>query len=161
MADLALDHLVFVAEKSALEKFRDAGFSVISGGKHDDGITANYLIGLDDGIYLELLYFVQEDKDHFWWPRSSGWAGYCLLPQPNGSEAFVSHVEKVPNAPDYDKYTPPRPFQRKTDEGTVLNMKVTFPKETARNRGRMPFLCEDITSRADRVRLLIAVVLRK
>lgn len=54
---MRLDHLVISVSnlQNAMRDFREAGFRVVYGGKHADGITENALILFADGSYLELL----------------------------------------------------------------------------------------------------------
>ena len=61
---LPLDHVVVVVAslESVTRLFRDAGFTVTPGGRHDALRTENALIGFADGSYLELLA-TQEPSD--------------------------------------------------------------------------------------------------
>lgn len=111
-----LDHIVHLVPSGnlhdACEQFRKLGFSVESGGGmlqcmkecnklinshlvHADGLTQNALIILTDGVYIELIEFLdkplkehqrnealQQWKDrrsrHWWWGRKTGWIDWCL-----------------------------------------------------------------------------------
>jgi hypothetical protein len=54
---LTLDHVVIATPDltHATQVFADEGFTVRAGGTHANGATHNALIGLADGVYLELL----------------------------------------------------------------------------------------------------------
>lgn len=51
-----IDHAVIVVDNltASMEKFQDAGFNLVLGGKHADDFTWNALIPFKDGSYLEL-----------------------------------------------------------------------------------------------------------
>ena len=43
------------ADEKVYDTFSDVGFTCVKGGQHADGVTANVLITLTDGVYLELV----------------------------------------------------------------------------------------------------------
>ncbi len=54
---LTIDHVVIAVRdlEQATTDYQEAGFNVIPGGQHADGLTHNALIVFQDGTYLELL----------------------------------------------------------------------------------------------------------
>jgi hypothetical protein len=145
----ALDHIIFVTTLPQIQRFRDAGFQVIPGGTHADGITANALIVLQD-IYLELVYFVKPDSQHWWSDKRPGaWADFALIPlEKDGSTLFARDVVREDGSRVYRDLVE---GGRRTEEGVDLRWKVTFVDAPKSQRGRLPFLCEDVTPRSNRV----------
>ncbi|MGI8485471.1 MAG: VOC family protein [Thermomicrobiales bacterium] len=68
-----IDHIVIVVRNLAqvTEDYTRAGFTVIEGGEHKDGVTHNALVAFDDGAYFELIAFKNPDQEqaHKWWHR--------------------------------------------------------------------------------------------
>lgn len=64
----SLDHLIFHVEdlESAQTQWREYGLTVIEGGTHADGASANALIVLADGVYIELFAFLKSTPEHWW-----------------------------------------------------------------------------------------------
>ena len=96
-----LDHLVHLVPPGkldeAIKQFERLGFAVEHGGVHADGLTHNALIVLTDGVYIEIISFLDgpakgrsknetETKDewhkrrqaHWWWGKQVGWTDWCL-----------------------------------------------------------------------------------
>lgn len=97
-----LDHIVHLVSPGklpeAVAQFQHLGFSVERGGIHADGLTQNALIILTDGVYIELIEFLdkplkehaghgdgetlhewkQRRAQHWWWGRRVGWIDWCL-----------------------------------------------------------------------------------
>lgn len=92
-----LDHIIHLVSPGRLdesmEQFRLLGFSVERGGVHADGLTQNALIVLTDGVYVELIEFLdkplsgsketlnefrQRRSKHWWWGKQAGWIDWCL-----------------------------------------------------------------------------------
>jgi hypothetical protein len=140
-----LDHLIYLAPVGQLSKsiarFRTLGFNVIPGGTHADGLTANALVVLPSGVYLELIHFVKtpeetgppgsperKAREHHWWAHlEPGWIDWALLGRPG------KHAEQV--------YNEPQPGGRTREDGEKLEWNVTFPK-VKYPRGTVPFYCE-------------------
>src|SRR4028119_652971 len=84
---LMLDHVVILVNDlaQAVIEYQHQGFTVVPGGTHADGLTHNALIVLNDGVYLELIAFVDPDdlRDNIWgWrpfvSKSGGLIDYCV-----------------------------------------------------------------------------------
>ena len=150
---VVLDHLIYVAssQQAALDAFKAAGFKSIVGGKHADGITANVLVTLADGVYLEAVYFLKDRKtvEHWWKDKAQGWADWSISPGSQGSEAFVARVNEL--SLHDEGYANAQRGGRRTTEGKELEWKVAFNRQPAAARGRLPFSCEDVTPREWRV----------
>ena len=69
-----LDHIVIAVPElgAAREWFRDAGFTVTPGGRHDELPTENALIAFADGSYLELLASRDASAREEWRELASG-----------------------------------------------------------------------------------------
>ncbi|RXW21809.1 hypothetical protein EST38_g4039 [Candolleomyces aberdarensis] len=56
-----IDHIVHLTPPGTVEEvseeFRKLGFTVLRGGTHADGLTANALVVLKEGTYIELISF--------------------------------------------------------------------------------------------------------
>src|SRR5207237_364807 len=65
----AIDHLVVAVTDldGAVKTYGDLGFTVVPGGRHTEGATANALIGFRDTSYLELVGFTEPRPAHRWW----------------------------------------------------------------------------------------------
>lgn len=68
-----LDHIVIlVPHKTRLQlpSWLTDAFTVLTGGRHADGVTENKLILFQDGVYLELISFLpgkeEERTSHTW-----------------------------------------------------------------------------------------------
>ncbi|OBZ75973.1 putative ATP-dependent permease [Grifola frondosa] len=138
-----LDHIVHLTPPGTLDStaahFRALGFTVVPGGTHTDGLTANVLVVLGDGTYLELLAFTHAPEHyptgtpertkrdaHTWAPKRPGWIDFAFL----GNDGAPS-VAALINA-------------RAEAEGSGGG-------ESA--RGALPFFCGDLTPRTWRVPL--------
>ncbi|PWN26859.1 hypothetical protein BDZ90DRAFT_221208 [Jaminaea rosea] len=168
----ALDHLIHLispasALEEALQLYTSLGFVVQRGGTHADQLTTNCLITLADGVYLELIAFVDPEQGckvtgetkeafeerrnrHWWWNREMGWIDVCLLGGATDGRTQAINERAGPNGSI--SYQQPIEGARKTYEGNEIRWKVTFP--TAKpgvSRGAVPFWCEDVTPREQRV----------
>ncbi|MFC6010711.1 VOC family protein [Nocardia lasii] len=129
----SLDHLVLAAPD--LDATVDAvakalGVTPVAGGRHDGVGTRNYLLGLDERSYLEIIGIDTEAPtpvhprpfglDTLTEPRLAAW-----LAQVDGIEAAV----EAARAAGFDPGTP-RPMSRTTVEGQVLRWKLTAPFAT-------------------------------
>jgi hypothetical protein len=126
-------------------------FTLTPGGVHADGITSNTLILLADGVYIELISFIDSSKvsSHWWGPDAAylGWKDWCLTnsksPEENYEKVKETHAEPIRGG-------------RKRADGVDVAWAVTFPKGGNGGqdaRGRIPFFCHDVTPRNVRVPL--------
>lgn len=118
-----LDHIVHLVSPGKLgesvEQYKQLGFSVERGGVHADGLTQNALIILTDGVYIELIEFLekplkgytnenetlnewkQRRSKHWWWDRKVGWIDWCL--RGGKQDARVETINKVSNQIEADR----------------------------------------------------------
>lgn len=76
-----------------------ANTSVVPGGTHTGGETANALVVFSDGTYLELIHFVNpppSDTTHPWGKKKPGWIDYAFLG--TGSTAATDSIAQAINA---------------------------------------------------------------
>lgn len=134
-----LDHIVILLPVAATsdELLKEAepfkkNFTLSPGGFHTEKKTQNVLISLADGVYLELIAFTSTatKDDHPWRQRD---------PTRIIDFAFLGHPEHT------EAYQEGRPGGR----GECKRV-VTMPKMEW-GVGRIPFWCEDVTSRELRV----------
>jgi len=150
-----LDHLILLVpslDPAALAPFSSAGLTILPGGTHADNVTANVLVPLPDGVYLELIAFVHPDSarrvPHWWGNKADGWIDWSLAP-PGTTAEVLAEVEARAGTQPYDA---PVSGGRVTPDGRKLEWKVTFPKlEAGQKRGVRPFWCEDVSPREWRV----------
>lgn len=139
-----LDHLVYLTDnlQTTKSEFVDAGFTVIDGGKHADGFTENALIVLSDGVYIELIAYIQgvRKDNHFWGDKKPGWIDYACL----GVKEQETGIEEF--------YEKPMDGGRTLSDGTKAEWVVSFPIKRY-PRGSVPFYCQDKTPREIRVPL--------
>ncbi|KAF8479952.1 glyoxalase-like domain-containing protein [Gautieria morchelliformis] len=155
MATDVLDHIVHLTPPGTVEQaaseFRKLGFDVIPGGTHADGLTANALVVLADGVYLELIAFVHPGAppaSHRWGRTAPGWIDFAHL----GLSADVSSVINARAAQDGSgvEYCVAVDGGRETPGGERLEWRLTAPG-AEHGVGRLPFFCEDVTPRDRRV----------
>jgi catechol 2,3-dioxygenase-like lactoylglutathione lyase family enzyme len=140
----AIDHLVFLVNdlEQAANDYRRLGFTVVRGGAHADGATHNMLIAFADGSYIELLAFLREAPEHFWWRHTSAGEGpidYALLP--GAIEADVAAARAAGLAIDG-----PNLGGRARPDGEQIAWHMARPVDRD-----LPFLCGDVTPRTLRV----------
>lgn len=154
-----LDHLIiFVpcdpnSRTPIIPSFFKDNFTLTPGGTHADGLSANTLIVLSDGCYIEIICFLPQPPDstaiatHWWGPDANrkGWADWCLTnvhsPKQNWERFKSTHSEPIEGG-------------RKRPDGKDVKWAVTFPKGEKGGqqvRGKVPFFCHDITPRDYRV----------
>jgi hypothetical protein len=142
-----LDHvIILVSSLSDVEAYRYAGFQVISGGKHADGLTENVLVVLPDGVYLELIAFCEtttkEQREAHWWgDKSPGLIDWSIAE--SGGKTLREEIE------GNLAYATPQEGGRLNPEGQAIQWEVVFPVKGV--RGRLPFYCSDKTPREWRV----------
>ncbi|OAA54603.1 glyoxalase family protein [Niveomyces insectorum RCEF 264] len=104
-----LDHIVVLVpqhELKALPSWLTTEFTVLNGGQHAGGATENKLILFQDGVYIELIAFVEGTGDHGSGRRSHRWGA-----QPEG-RIIDWALGLAPLAPVND----PAQRERETDE---------------------------------------------
>ncbi|KIJ27859.1 hypothetical protein M422DRAFT_71554 [Sphaerobolus stellatus SS14] len=155
MSTHVLDHIVHLTPpgtvEQASESFRKLGFEVIPGGTHADGRTYNALVSLSDGVYLELIAFVNSPADptHRWGTSDpTGWVDYANL----GLDRDVAGIVNRRGEKDGSgtKYNEGVDGGRETPQGKRLEWRVTTPAK-GNGVGRLPFFCGDVTPREWRV----------
>lgn len=168
-----LDHIVILVSSQFLANlppWLTDSLIVLPGGTHADGLTENKLVVFEDGVYLELIAFVEDaDPDkrqsHRWGQRAEGqivdWA-CTLLQEGTGAspeEQFTAVQDRIRSAQTGYNYTNPIPGGRITPDGAVLKWAISAPyvDETAFKTtlqftgGELPFWCFDRTPRPLRV----------
>lgn len=160
-----LDHIVILVPHETLLNLPlwiSEAFTVLTGGRHADGVTENKLIVLQDGVYLELIAFIPgketERKSHRWGQRREGhivdWANTLH----NGADLEVIR-SRVAAAGSGIKYTAPSAGGRVRPDGTELQWTISAPYAdddkvgavAAFAGGEAPFWCLDRTPRNLRV----------
>ncbi len=142
---LTLDHLVIAVADldAAFADYASLGFTVIRGGEHQNGITHNVLVVLEDGAYLELIAFRKPEPGNRWsdvYHRAGeGFLDHALLPGDIDADVAAAQGRGL----DIED---PVPGGRFRPDGARLDWK------TARAPGSdVPFLCGDVTPRGLRV----------
>ncbi|GAA5821958.1 hypothetical protein JCM11251_004796 [Rhodosporidiobolus azoricus] len=140
MSSPALDHLIVLVPHDTLEGLPPAltsAFIVTPGGTHADGLTANKLIILRDGAYIELIAFIpgQERSGHWWGAKRNGLMDFALTHPTLPSSSFP------PSA-----YDPSQAGGRLRPDGQKVDWFVTFPKKGEYERGVVPFFCHEQTT---------------
>ena len=159
MAVPALDHLILFLpagsdNKPIIPSSLTKNFTLTPGGTHADGLTANTLILLADGCYIELICFLPQEDDskitQHWWgpePKFLGWRDWCLTTSDGDAEKNWERVK--------DSHGRPIDGGRKRPDGETVEWSVTFPTKLGGQevRGSVPFFCHDKTPREMRVPL--------
>lgn len=142
-----IDHLVIAAHslERAIERYRSLGFTVIEGGRHAHG-SHNALIGFADGSYIELLGFYEEAPTHSWWDllqtRGGGLVDFCMATDDIYADQQALLDAGVASS-DLHEGGRARP------DGYVV--KWINNKVEGAFQGRIPFIIEDVTPRAERL----------
>lgn len=168
-----LDHVVILVPSQVLENlplWLVNHLAVLPGGQHADGLTKNKLIIFEDGVYIELIAFVdgidpERRNGHRWGRRSEGqivdWA-FTLVPEGPGDpeEQFPAIQGRVRDAHAGFTYSDLVPGGRTTPDGIELRWAVSAPQsanndeteyEPTLDGGELPFWCLDRTPRRLRV----------
>lgn len=137
---MTLDHLVYttpVLEESVRLLTKQTGVRPVDGGPHEDLGTRNYLLGLGELRYLEIIGPDLDQPeperprpfgiDDLTEPRLAAWAVRAA-----DIEARVARSR----AQGYDP-GPIEPLSRRTPEGDVLRWRLTFPYDPV-----VPFLID-------------------
>ncbi|EIW85580.1 hypothetical protein CONPUDRAFT_48792 [Coniophora puteana RWD-64-598 SS2] len=157
-----LDHIIHLSPPDTVaqvsEEFKRLGFQVIPGGTHADGLTANALVLLQDGVYIELISFLKPAKDyppvsdrnkHQWAGKNDGWIDYAFLGSTSASIAEIINQRAKDSDTDV-AYLPEVHGGRTRSDGETLKWAITAP-EARLGRGSLPFYCADVTPRKLRV----------
>lgn len=146
---VTLDHIVILVSHEVLDDlpaWLTESFTILEGGRHSDGITENKLILFQDGVYIELIAFLQEIPTEKrasarWGLRSEGEVvdfALTLLPsRADGVEAsspediFHDAIQaRMRQAQaDFD-YLDPVAGGRMTPDGTELRWAISVPSWT-------------------------------
>ena len=160
-----LDHIVILLPRPALDSLppwlTDA-FTVVKGGQHAGGTTANQLVLLADGVYLELIAFVGTDEGrraHRWGAEPEGHAiDWALGLAGESIDAFnvdfAGIQKRVAAAGVGLAYKDLAAGGRTRPDGEVLQWATSAPADTASSTGLvgvLPFWCLDRTPRRLRV----------
>ncbi|MFF2082969.1 VOC family protein [Nocardia sp. NPDC058176] len=128
-----LDHLVLAAPDlpGTVDRIaRALGVAPIAGGRHNGVGTRNYLLGLDDHSYLEIIGIDRDAPE----PEHPRPFGLDTLTEPRLAAwlAQVSGIETVVRAARAAGFDPgePRDMSRTTVEGEVLSWQLTAPFAT-------------------------------
>ncbi|KAI5789636.1 glyoxalase-like domain-containing protein [Peziza echinospora] len=175
-----IDHIVILLSYADLKSpppWITSNFTLTPGGVHSDGRTENKLILFQDGTYIELIAFIDDEPGrmmgHFWGRKQPGLIDFALTtPPPPGctdkdtaatnykhlrERIFTSKGRGASLGIDYFQ---PVDGSRKNPDGTEAQWKVTRPgfvgpaagwhADYAAN-GSVPFWCHDVTPRSLRV----------
>lgn len=162
-----LDHIVILVPHATLlhlPSWLTDAFTVLSGGRHADGVTENKLVLFRDGVYLELIAFVpgreEGRRSHNWGRRREGhivdWANSLA----RGEADLEAVRRRVAAAGGGIRYGGPKPGGRVRPDGVALEWAISSPciddegsGSTLRGfvGGEAPFWCLDRTPRDLRV----------
>ncbi len=144
-----IDHIVIAVRNlaTATADYTRAGFTVVQGGEHKDGMTHNALVAFADGVYFELIAFIDPDREieHKWWHGYSlgeGLIDYALRTDDLTKELRELRARRLsPTDPiDGGRF---RPDGERLDWQTIRFEGDSSPA--------MPFYCFDLTDRRLRV----------
>ncbi|OJK04265.1 hypothetical protein ASPACDRAFT_1895563 [Aspergillus aculeatus ATCC 16872] len=166
-----LDHIVLLVSHSTLESLPSRlteTFHLAPGGTHADGLTTNKLILLQDGVYLELIAFVddispEKRRSHRWGTRPENTVIDWALTLASAEEfgAVQRRVEAARPATGIAYTDPVAGGRVREGDGVRLEWEISSAViddgedgHEARGKvevGRLPFWCLDKTPRAWRV----------
>lgn len=156
-----LDHIVILVDHHALlgiDNRLDGIFRIAPGGQHAGGLTWNRLILFEDGVYIELIAFLdtvdpEVRRKHRWGSLPDGtiidWA--CSL---KSEREFGQIQKRVQDTETGYTYHEPVPGGRQRPDGTVLKWAIGSaldPDGGPTAPGTLPFWCLDRTPRNLRV----------
>ncbi len=123
-----LDHIVIAAPdlKALAAEFHNlSGVPPVPGGQHEGEGTANYLVGLGEGRYIELIGPdpEQDDPDHARPLRVDEVSGTTVVGWAVRPDDLASRVASARDA-GYDPGEP-KPMDRRTPDGEVLAWQLT------------------------------------
>ncbi len=145
-----IDHVVIVVRDlaAAQRDFAALGFTVTPGGTHAGGLTHNALVAFADGVYLELIAFLQPDQPalHYWYPRLAEGEGIedcCLLSDDLPADAARWTANGLP-------VEGPSAGGRQRPDGAALRWQTVRFTQPAGD-ALLPFIIADDTPRELRV----------
>ncbi|KAH8771522.1 glyoxalase-like domain-containing protein [Hyaloscypha finlandica] len=157
MTPVYLDHIVILLPYKAVlspPRWLTDNFTVIPGGRHAGGQTENKLVVFQDGSYIELIAFVDNDPKyrvgHRWGDKEDGIIDFALSSQGNADDNYEVLKSRLEKAALGLKYESPAIGGRTREDAQVLKWEVTVPKPPTK-RGETPFFCHDVTARGLRV----------
>ncbi|KAE8146597.1 glyoxalase-like domain-containing protein [Aspergillus avenaceus] len=156
-----LDHIVILVTYATLETLSERlqqWFVIAPGGTHADGLTANKLILLPDGVYLEFIAFVRDvdpdrRRNHRWGTQTENTIIDWALTLPTERD-FPPVQQRVQASTSGFKYQDLVAGGRRRDDGTILEWVISTAIDSlgdATPPGRLPFWCLDRTPRGWRV----------
>lgn len=140
-----LDHLVIAVTdlQHAIEDYRQLGFNVIPGGRHQHAPTQNALVYFADGTYLELIEWTAPAPGEKWYEHltrhGEGLVDFAFVPSQIGTAITQAEARGV-------HYRGPIDGSRVKPTGEEVRWQLGWPASHA-----LPFLCGDITPRSLRV----------
>jgi hypothetical protein len=156
---VALDHVIILVPYATLSNpppWITKHFTLTPGGRHADGKTENKLICFQDGSYIELIAFINDDtknrEDHWWGKKPYGIIDFAFTTADSAEQNFKDIQGRLEDNEGAIRYKEPREGGRMREDGQELKWKVTFPETTGHyQRGELPFFCHDVTDRSLRV----------
>lgn len=142
---LPIDHVVVAVSDldRATADYRQAGFTVVEGGRHPGRPTRNALVVFEDGAYIELITYESAAPQERWWRALSahgeGLVDFALLPQDIASVVAAARRRGLQDLEE-------RPGGRARPDGVQIAWNSARPATSD-----LPFLCADVTPRALRV----------
>ncbi|KAM3419263.1 hypothetical protein BST61_g5201 [Cercospora zeina] len=127
-------------------------FVISEGSRHGDGKTENRLVLFEDGTYLELIAFIDDDPKHregHWWDKPYGVVDYAWTTSDANFGELSGVIDRLSKTDTGISYNRPQDGGRIQPDGQELKWRVTFP--TGTSRGSVPFFCHDVTPRNRRV----------
>ena len=173
-----IDHILILLPYSQLispPPWLTANFTISPGGVHSDGRTENRLVLFQDGTYIELIAFINDDpvrrEGHRWEKKQFGLIDVALstLTDLEGGDSATIYYNELsrrlatavsPAAALGIQYLEPIAGGRKKPDGTEIKWKLTIPtlkSDVAKGTvspsvtGAVPFICHDVTARSLRV----------
>ncbi|GIZ39988.1 hypothetical protein CKM354_000334700 [Cercospora kikuchii] len=150
-----LDHVVLLLPYQDIlnpPSWLTDNFVISEGGRHADGKTENRLVLFQDGTYLELIAFIEDDPKHregHWWDKPYGVVDYALTTADSDFGELSGIIDRLGKTDTGISYDAPKDGGRIKPDGQELKWRVTFPEGTS--RGSVPFFCHDVTPRNRRV----------
>jgi catechol 2,3-dioxygenase-like lactoylglutathione lyase family enzyme len=142
---MGIDHVVILVPEleAAVESYTRLGFTVVPGGRHNVA-THNALIAFEDGAYIELIAFWEDDPKHRWHrflDLGGGLVDYCMRTGDLVGDVAALRAAGIAMSEE-------QPMSRLRPDGYRLEWKLALATET---QGVTPFLIEDVTPREERV----------
>lgn len=151
-----IDHIVIKIPYKDLQNppaWLTNNFTLAPGGRHAHGLTENKLILFEDGSYLELIAFVDEDPsikgDHWWRDHDYGFVDWALTTPKQQHQDLEEELREIYKIDGHANYGPSQDGGRIRPDGQVVEWKVISTINL--RRGLVPFWCLDVTERELRV----------